>query len=50
VTVPAFTAENGLPMGVQMVAARGNDARLLRNAHWFHTWLQKAGDDERTTA
>jgi Asp-tRNA(Asn)/Glu-tRNA(Gln) amidotransferase A subunit family amidase len=50
VTVPAFTAENGLPMGVQMVAARGNDARLLLNAHWFHTWLQKAGDDERTTA
>lgn len=44
VTVPAFAAGNGLPMGVQMVAARGNDARLLRNAHWFHTWLATAGD------
>ena len=42
VTVPAFTAENGLPMGVQMVAARGNDARLLRNANWFQTWLTAA--------
>jgi len=43
VTVPAFTCENGLPMGVQMVAARGNDARLMRNANWFHTWLTEAG-------
>jgi len=43
VTVPAFTAENGLPMGVQMVAARGNDARLMRNANWFQSWLDKAG-------
>ena len=44
VTVPAFTAGNGLPMGVQMVAARGNDARLLRTAHWFETWLTGADD------
>ena len=47
VTVPAFTAENGLPMGVQMVAARGNDARLLRNANWFQTWLIEVGAEER---
>ncbi|SEK81468.1 Asp-tRNAAsn/Glu-tRNAGln amidotransferase A subunit [Roseovarius azorensis] len=44
VTVPAFTAENGLPMGVQMVAARGNDARLLRTANWFQNWLAEAGN------
>jgi len=44
VTVPAFTAGNGLPMGVQMVAARGNDARLMRNANWLQTWLDKASD------
>ena len=44
VTVPAFTAENGLPMGVQMVAARGNDGRLLRSANWFHNWLTEAGE------
>ena len=44
VTVPAFTSENGLPMGVQMVAARGNDARLLRTANWFQHWLAEAGN------
>ncbi len=43
ITVPAFTAANGLPMGVQMVAEPGNDARLLRNANWFHTWLDQVG-------
>jgi|SRR6056297_445086 len=44
VTVPAFAAENGLPMGVQLVAARGQDARLLRTANWFHSWLLDAGE------
>ncbi|MDT8327854.1 MAG: amidase [Roseovarius sp.] len=43
VTIPAFSAENGLPMGIQLVAARGNDARLLRNANWFQGWLTDAG-------
>ncbi|SEO78531.1 Amidase [Salinihabitans flavidus] len=43
VTIPAFTAENGLPMGLQLVGARGQDARLLRNAHWFTRWLDEAG-------
>ncbi|MCA0946968.1 amidase [Salipiger pacificus] len=38
VTVPILTAENGLPMGVQLVGARGNDARLLRTARWLHDW------------
>jgi Asp-tRNA(Asn)/Glu-tRNA(Gln) amidotransferase A subunit family amidase len=49
VTVPALTAENGLPMGVQMVGARGNDARLMRCAHWFETWLTGDAPGERTT-
>src|SRR6056297_400098 len=49
ITIPALTAENGLPMGVQMVAARGNDARLMRAAHWFETWLTGAGPEERMT-
>ena len=43
VTVPAFTASNGLPMGAQLVGPRGGDARLLRTAHWFHGWLSEAG-------
>jgi Asp-tRNA(Asn)/Glu-tRNA(Gln) amidotransferase A subunit family amidase len=43
VTVPAFTASNGLPMGVQLVGPRGGDARLLRTANWLHGWLSEAG-------
>jgi Asp-tRNA(Asn)/Glu-tRNA(Gln) amidotransferase A subunit family amidase len=32
VTVPLLQSENGLPVGVQLVARRGHDARLLRTA------------------
>jgi Asp-tRNA(Asn)/Glu-tRNA(Gln) amidotransferase A subunit family amidase len=35
ITVPLFTAENGMPMGVQLVGRRGDDARLLRTARWL---------------
>lgn len=42
ITLPLLTAENGLPMGVQMVAARGNDARLMRNARWLESWADRA--------
>jgi Asp-tRNA(Asn)/Glu-tRNA(Gln) amidotransferase A subunit family amidase len=35
VTLPLLTASNGLPMGVQLVGARNNDARLLRTANWL---------------
>lgn len=41
VTLPAFTAENGMPMGVQLVGARGNDARLLRTANWLWKWIEE---------
>ena len=40
VTIPILSASNGLPMGVQLVGARGNDARLLRTAQWLHAWAQ----------
>lgn len=43
VTIPAFTAENGLPMGVQLVGPRGQDARLLRSANWVSGWLDALG-------
>ena len=39
VTIPAFTAENGLPMGAQLVGRRGEDARLLRTARWLYNHL-----------
>lgn len=38
VTVPLLTASNGLPMGVQLVGPKGNDARLLRSAKWLMDW------------
>ncbi|SPH24033.1 Putative amidase AmiD [Defluviimonas aquaemixtae] len=41
VTVPVFTAGNGLPMGAQLVGARGGDARLLRTATWLYDWLDR---------
>jgi Asp-tRNA(Asn)/Glu-tRNA(Gln) amidotransferase A subunit family amidase len=30
-----------LPLGVQLVGRRGNDARLLRTAHWLVDTLNK---------
>lgn len=35
VTLPLLMAGNGLPMGVQLVGERHNDARLLRTANWL---------------
>jgi aspartyl-tRNA(Asn)/glutamyl-tRNA(Gln) amidotransferase subunit A len=34
-TLPLLQNEAGLPIGVQLIAARGNDARLLRTARWL---------------
>ena len=49
VTVPLFTAENGLPMGVQLVGRRGDDARLLRTARWLSEHVSEAGAKESAT-
>lgn len=35
VALPLMLSESGLPLGVQLVAARGDDARLLRTARWL---------------
>lgn len=35
INVPLLRGEGGLPVGVQLVARRGNDARLLRAADWL---------------
>jgi Asp-tRNA(Asn)/Glu-tRNA(Gln) amidotransferase A subunit family amidase len=34
-SLPLLADERGLPMGVQLVSKRGDDARLLRNARWL---------------
>jgi Asp-tRNA(Asn)/Glu-tRNA(Gln) amidotransferase A subunit family amidase len=35
VTLPLLKGESGLPIGVQLVGAAGDDARLLRTANWL---------------
>ena len=35
INLPLMRGENGLPLGVQLVGARGTDARLLRTARWL---------------
>ncbi|MCC6533776.1 MAG: amidase [Burkholderiales bacterium] len=39
ITLPLLTGANGLPIGVQLVGKRGDDARLLRTARWLVTYL-----------
>jgi Asp-tRNA(Asn)/Glu-tRNA(Gln) amidotransferase A subunit family amidase len=34
-TVPLMEGEDGMPIGVQLVGPCGDDARLLRSAHWL---------------
>lgn len=34
-SLPLLSGENGLPLGVQLVGRRGDDARLLRTARWL---------------
>ena len=41
VTLPLLTAENGMPMGIQLVGRRGDDARLLRTARWMVDWVKE---------
>jgi Asp-tRNA(Asn)/Glu-tRNA(Gln) amidotransferase A subunit family amidase len=35
ITLPLLQSPAGLPLGVQLVGRRGNDARLLRTARWL---------------
>ena len=40
ITLPLLESSNSLPMGVQLVGRRGDDARLLRTARWLVERLQ----------
>ena len=44
VTLPLLRSEAGLPLGVQLVGKRGNDARLLRTANWLVKTLGQGAD------
>jgi Asp-tRNA(Asn)/Glu-tRNA(Gln) amidotransferase A subunit family amidase len=50
VTLPLMRSEAGLPLGVQLVARRGNDARLLRTARWLVAALGRKGRKRNNTA
>lgn len=43
VTVPAGRGPCGLPLGLQMVGAPGEDARTLAAANWIHNTLMTSG-------
>lgn len=46
VTVPVLQSQGGLPMGVQLVARRDGDARLLRTARWLYDWVEGAATED----
>jgi Asp-tRNA(Asn)/Glu-tRNA(Gln) amidotransferase A subunit family amidase len=43
ITLPLMQDESGLPIGVQLVGRRGNDARLLRTAQWLTQFVAGGG-------
>ena len=42
VTLPILAGSSGMPMGVQLIGRRGDDARLLRTARWLVGTAEKA--------
>ena len=47
-SLPLMTGPNGLPLGVQVVGRRGDDARLLRTANWLIGRLADMDPDRGT--
>ena len=43
ITLPLMEGPNGLPLGVQLVSRRGDDARLLRTARWL---VRRVADED----
>lgn len=44
ISLPLLTGPNGMPVGVQLVGAPGQDARLLRTARWLVRTLSEEGE------
>jgi Asp-tRNA(Asn)/Glu-tRNA(Gln) amidotransferase A subunit family amidase len=42
-TLPLLTGSSGLPIGVQLVGEKGDDARLLRTARWLVETIHATG-------
>jgi Asp-tRNA(Asn)/Glu-tRNA(Gln) amidotransferase A subunit family amidase len=47
ISLPLMRSEAGLPLGVQLVGRRGNDARLLRTARWLVKTIGRARGSAR---
>ncbi|MGI9419779.1 MAG: amidase [Geminicoccaceae bacterium] len=43
ISLPLMKDENGLPLGVQLVGRRGDDARLMRSAAWLTAAIEAVG-------
>ena len=43
ITLPLMEGPNGLPVGVQLIGQRGDDARLLRTASWLIKRVETSG-------
>jgi Asp-tRNA(Asn)/Glu-tRNA(Gln) amidotransferase A subunit family amidase len=50
ITLPLLRSEAGLPLGVQLVGRRDNDARLLRTARWLVTLVERGRGGRRGRA
>ena len=46
ITLPLLSGPAGLPLGVQVVGAAGDDGRLLRTANWIVKTLSDTGGPE----
>lgn len=46
ISLPLLRGPNGLPVGVQLVGRRGEDARLLRTARWLMNAVEQASEGE----
>ena len=45
IALPLMEGPNGLPVGVQVVGRRDDDARLLRTARWLAARISGGADD-----
>lgn len=45
ISLPLLESESGLPIGIQLVGARHDDARLLRTANWLMTHFDSITGD-----
>jgi Asp-tRNA(Asn)/Glu-tRNA(Gln) amidotransferase A subunit family amidase len=45
ISLPLLQGSHGLPVGVQLVGRRGDDARLIRTASWLMDFASKATQD-----